>query len=410
MTDDRLTVATQGLADALPYQLTAVRQALDAHHLRPRILLADAVGLGKTIEIGMILSELVRRGRGERILVVTPRHVLEQMQFELWTRFALPFVRLDSLGIQRIRRELPANRNPFAFYKRVIVSIDTLKSDRYNAHLTKQHWDAVVIDESHNVTGATQNNRLARVLATRTDSLILASATPHNGDKNSFAELIRLLEPTAVTPNGELVEDEVRRLIVRRHRYSPEVASTVGADWAERLEPNNVLVKANGIEDEIAAELEDTWLHPQGGKSPYSGSDARLFPWVLAKAFLSSAAALQTTVKERMKKADATEREALQRLLNLAEKNLAQDSAKYDELRRQLTRIGVSKTGNARVVIFAERVSTLYWLRDKLMKDLKLGNGQIEVLHGGVSDIEQQKVVGDFKQESSPIRVLVTGD
>ena len=244
LTDDRLTVSTQGLADALPYQLTAVRKALDPENLRPRILLADAVGLGKTLEIGMILSELVRRGRGERILVVTPRHVLEQMQFELWTRFALPFVRLDSVGIQRIRQKLPANRNPFAYFKRAIVSIDTLKSDRYLAHLEKQHWDAVVIDESHNVTNdSTQNNRLARLLSSRSDALILASATPHNGKKESFAELIRMLEPSAVTPDGELVEDEVKRLIIRRHRHSPEVAAVVGADWAERLEPNNVLVR-----------------------------------------------------------------------------------------------------------------------------------------------------------------------
>jgi hypothetical protein len=140
LTDPTVTVSTRGLADSLPYQLAAVRQALDPKNLRPRILLADAVGLGNTLEIGMILAELVRRGRGERILVVTPRHVLEQMQFELWTRFALPFVRLDSLGIQRIRQMLPANRNPFAHFKRAIVSIDTLKSDRYLAHLEKQHW------------------------------------------------------------------------------------------------------------------------------------------------------------------------------------------------------------------------------------------------------------------------------
>ena len=85
-------------ADALAYQQAAVAKALDPQHLRPRILIADAVGLGKTLEIGMILAELVRRGRGERILVVTPQHVLEQMQHELWTRFALPFVRLDSDG------------------------------------------------------------------------------------------------------------------------------------------------------------------------------------------------------------------------------------------------------------------------------------------------------------------------
>src|SRR3954453_14540325 len=175
LTDPELTVATRGLADALGYQQAAVRKALDPENLRPRILLADAVGLGKTLEIGMILAELVRRGRGERILVVTPRHVLEQMQFELWTRFALPFVRLDSLGIQRIRQKLSGNRNPFAYFKRAIISIDTLKIDRYLAHLEKQHWDAVVIDESHNLTGASQNNRLARLLSTRTDALILAS-------------------------------------------------------------------------------------------------------------------------------------------------------------------------------------------------------------------------------------------
>ena len=118
--------------DHLDYQFEAVSKALDPDKLRPRILLADAVGLGKTMEIGMILSELVRRGRGDRILVVTPKQVLEQIQMELWTRFALPFVRLDSTGIQRIRR-LPANRNPFTYYKRMIISIDTLKSDRYGA-------------------------------------------------------------------------------------------------------------------------------------------------------------------------------------------------------------------------------------------------------------------------------------
>ena len=203
ITDPNLSAALGGLSDPLDYQASAVRKALDPDKLRPRILLADAVGLGKTIEIGMILSELVRRGRGERILIVTPKHVLEQMQMELWTRFSLPFVRLDSTGIQRIRQILPANRNPFTYYKRVIISVDTLKSDRYIAHLRKQWWDAVVVDESHNVTNtASQNNRLVRLLAERTDALVLASATPHNGKAESFAELVRMLDPSAVKPDG----------------------------------------------------------------------------------------------------------------------------------------------------------------------------------------------------------------
>lgn len=401
MTDPRLTVAPRGLLDPLPYQEAAVRQALDPENLRPRILLADAVGLGKTLEIGMILAELVRRGRGERILVVTPRHVLEQMQFELWTRFALPFVRLDSVGIQRIRQKLPANRNPFAHFKRAIVSIDTLKSDRYLAHLEKQHWDAVVIDESHNVTNdATQNNRLARLLSQKSDALILASATPHNGKAESFAELIRMLEPSAVTPDGELVEDEVRRLIIRRHRHSPDVASVVGADWAERLEPHNLLVDANPIEDEIARELEHTWLHPQAGASPYSGGkNVRLFPWILAKAFLSSPAALASSVTERLKRLDpdsptaAKETEALKILGDLAQRNIQEGSAKYDRLVDHLKKIGISRTGEDRVVIFAERVSTLTWLQERLAATFKLKPEQTRVLHGGISDVEQQEIV-----------------
>ena len=71
----------------------------------------------------------------QRIVILLITTAGEQMQFELWTRFALPFVRLGSVGIQRIRQKLPANRNPFAYFKRAIVSIDTLKSDRYLAHL-----------------------------------------------------------------------------------------------------------------------------------------------------------------------------------------------------------------------------------------------------------------------------------
>ncbi|MEK8226489.1 SNF2-related protein [Oerskovia sp. M15] len=234
---------------------------------------------------------------------MTPKHVLEQMQFELWTRFALPFVRLDSTGIQRIRQKLPANRNPFTYFKRVIISIDTLKSDKYVAHLRKQRWDAVVIDESHNVTNtSSQNNRLATMLAARTDALILASATPHNGKAESFAELVRMLEPSAVKPDGTLVEEEVQRLIIRRHRHHPDVASVVGADWAERLEPDNQEVAASPVENEIARELEQTWLWPEGGVSPYSGKTASLFPWTLAKAFLSSPAALAASVRERLKR------------------------------------------------------------------------------------------------------------
>ncbi len=415
--DQNLAVSTHMLADALAYQQAAVTKALDPQHIRPRILIADAVGLGKTLEIGMILSELVRRGRGERILVVTPRHVLEQMQHELWCRFALPFVRLDSTGIQKVRQKLPATRNPFTYFKRAIISIDTLKSPRYKAHLERQQWDAVVIDESHNLTNTgTQNNELARVLAPNTEALILASATPHNGKEESFAELLRLLDPTVVKADGTFTKDDVESLLIRRHRHSPDVAAEVGSDWAERAEPVHLLVKPSPEEDAVAAELSHTWLHPAGGSSPYSGDTKALFPWTLAKAFLSSPAALAESIKQRRSKlnkddpAQYRELKALQVLDELNAKALAQPAGKFAALTDRLKHIGVGHGSETRAVVFAERIATLTWLRDHLPKALGLNAENVAMLHGGLSDIEQQEIVDSFKLETSPIRVLVTGD
>jgi superfamily II DNA or RNA helicase len=415
--DQALTVSTHMLADALAYQQAAVTKALDPQHIRPRILIADAVGLGKTLEIGMILAELVRRGRGERILVVTPKHVLEQMQHELWCRFALPFVRLDSTGIQKVRQKLPATRNPFTYFKRAIISIDTLKSPRYKAHLERHQWDAVVIDESHNLTNTgTQNNELARVLAPNTEALILASATPHNGKEESFAELLRLLDPTVVHADGTFTKQDVESLLIRRHRHSPDVAAEVGSDWAERAEPVHVLVKPSPAEDAVAVELSETWLHPASGTSPYSGDTKALFPWTLAKAFLSSPAALAESIKQRRAKLDATnaaqriELDALRTLDALNADALNDEAGKFSALVKRLKDIGVGKGQPMRAVVFAERIATLTWLRDHLPKAVGLTADNVAMLHGGLSDVDQQAIVDDFKLGTSPIRVLVTGD
>ena len=426
-TSTDLAVVSDVLADPLAYQLTAVRQALDPANLRPRILLADTVGLGKTLEIGMILAELVRRGRGDRILIVTPRHVLEQMQHEMWSRFALPFVRLDSVGIQRVRRSVPASRNPFSVFHRAIISIDTLKSDRYLNHLRKQRWDAVVIDESHNVTNkGTLNNRLADILSRQTDALILASATPHNGDPKSFAELIRLLEPTAVRADGSLDEDAVRRLVIRRHRHSDEVRDVVGGRWKERLTPVNKLVAPSPAEDVVAGELSRTWLHRSdgaalpGGRKAGSRGDS-LFAWTLAKSFLSSPAALIQTIDERLARRrsraagksgtePSEQSQALARLRELAVEANTTASGKYQALLVELRRIGISRSSTERVVVFAERIATLTWLAERLREDLNLPAEAVRVMHGSLSDVEQQEIVEQFRQAHTPVRVLVTGD
>lgn len=408
-----LEVSGRILADPLDYQLVAVHKALSPANPRPRILLADAVGLGKTLEIGMILAELMRRGRGERMLAITPKHVMEQFQQEMWTRFAIPLVRLDSVGIQKVRQKLPASRNPFTYFPRVIVSMDTLKSPKYLAQLHKVHWDAVVIDEIHNATNAgTQNNRLARTVAPTTDALVLASATPHNGDDRSFKEILRLLDPLAVMPDGTIDTEAAKRLIIRRHRQSPEVSKVVGSQWAERAEPKHIPVSASDEEAAVAHELHDRWI---GGAADTGRTKDHLFPWTLVKSFLSSPAALFETIRGRLSRlpenADtATERQALEELAELAAAITPETSEKYNALVNYLQEIGVAKGSDTRVVVFSERVATLHWLQENLTRHMKLPKGAVKIMHGGLSDTEQMALIDEFKRTDSPLRVLVTGD
>ena len=437
-----LAVSRQQLLDPLDFQHRAVHKALTG--LRPRLLIADAVGLGKTLEVGMILSELIRRGRGEKILVVTPRHILEQFQHELWTRFAIPLVRLDSEGIQRVQREIPGNRNPFTYYKRAIISIDTLKNaGRYRHHLEGIRWDAVVIDECHNlVNRGTLNNQLARVLAPRTEALLLTSATPHNGDPNSFAELIRLLDPTAIADPTKIDEKAISHLYVRRHKHHDDVSAEVVGEWAERAEPKPLMVEANPAEEALFAELADTWTHPRSGQAPTSGRGRSLFPWTLFKAALSSHKALLQTVEARrsslaskaakqasngddesprLSADDQREDEALARLAELAAAvgdttdpadnlNSAAPASKLTALIDELKQIGIGPKSKARVVVFSERIATLDWLAATVPTALKLKEKHVRVLHGGMADLKQMDVIEEFGLADADVRILFTGD
>ncbi len=399
------------LLDKLTYQQRPAELALK--NLRPRILLADVVGLGKTLEIGLILAELIRRGRGDRILVVTPQQVLEQFQLELWTRFAIPLIRLDSLGIQRIQQEIPAGRNPFTHYKRIIISIDTLKREgEYGHHLDAMHWDAVVIDESHNLIGERNlRNRLAKRLAKRTDALLLASATPHNGDARSFAELIDMLDPAAIADDRNYAAKDIAHLYIRRTKISNEVTNEIGGKWRERGPSQAIRCPASPAEEDVFAELTRVWL-ADPTVAPGAGTDRRLFPYTLLKAFLSSHKALAVTARKRAKNTgDQTERAALTRLAALAGQVTDDDSAKLTALVAKLREIGVGPYSTTRAVVFSESVPTHEWLRTTLPGQLSLTrDGQVELMHGALSDTQQQEIIERFSLTDSPVRVLLTGD
>lgn len=412
--DAALRTVGRMLVDDLTYQQIPIHRALDM--LRPRILIADAVGLGKTIEVAGLLNELAIRGAASRVLAVVPQSILEQVQHELWCRTGFPLVRLDTPGIQKMKNRIPSGRNPFAYFKRVIVSIDTIKQPgRYLPLLKDVHWDVVWIDECHSlINRRSQNSELANVLANNSDGFILTSATPHNGKPESFAELIHLLDPTAIADRSDYEAEDIEHLFVRRHRHSPEVEAEVGDAWAERHPPSVVPVTPSPAEEAIFAELTATWIRPPDGQSVPCAD--RLFPWTLFKAASSSPAALLATVEGRLDrrsgtdKMGAAEETALRRLSKLAQQAVDEGpTEKFALLLAQLEKLGVAKGTKGRAVIFSERVDTLEWLREQFLA-IGRKDDEIVVFHNDLGEQDRQEKVKEFGLEDSKLRLFISGD
>lgn len=188
---------------------------------RPRILIADDVGLGKTIEAGLAYLELATRRRARRVLIVAPASICKQWRSELLEKFGIEFDIFNRDEIEAVRRSSEVGTNPFTLRQRVIISLDLAKMDATFGELRGTTWDLAIIDEAHHVamsdeSDVTQNRRFAEWLATASQGLFLLSATPHDGSDATFASLIRLLEPRLVPPGALLQRSAIDPYIVRR--------------------------------------------------------------------------------------------------------------------------------------------------------------------------------------------------
>jgi superfamily II DNA or RNA helicase len=220
---DALVAVQPGRLELQPYQLVPVLRAIRMS--RVRLLLADSVGLGKTVQAGLVLTELVARRLAHRILVVSPAGpLLEQWRTEMRERFGLRLDVVDRARLEEIRRGTELGTNPFDHIPLGLVSIDFLKQERVLDQLERSIYDVVVIDEAHHCTdlGAaeerddSQRRRLAEVLARRCDSMLLLTATPHDGNDRSFASLCELLDPSLVDGHGSLRGERYQEHVVRR--------------------------------------------------------------------------------------------------------------------------------------------------------------------------------------------------
>jgi len=409
--------------DDLTFQHLPVERALAQD--RVRLLIADDVGLGKTLEAGLITSELALRGRADRILVVTTRAMLTQFQKEFWTRFSIPLSRLDSAAIRRMRNRIPAHYNVFDQFDRSIVSIDTLKRDnQIRDALKHSYWDLIIIDEAHNAAerksvagGKSQRAELAQILSSRTDSLLLLTATPHDGSQESFASLIRMLDPTRVPDPTRLHRSDIDDLVIRRFRSSPEVVKDLGRVVPERqLLPRRFPLSP---EEEVAYQaIAD--LHLDLDEETTRGRAIDLFRTTIAKAIFSSPAACLETLERRLRgiengtaRGTPDDRDRLRGLADQVAAINTEAFSKYQELLRMLR--DLKWTGRAprdRLVIFSERIATVSWLADRLREDLGLSADQVARVDGGSveADVRTQEVIEAFGQERSPIRILIASD
>lgn len=416
-TDSSLHIGNKAAMDLMNFQLEPTQMTLQRP--RQRILIADTVGLGKTLEAGILMSELIARGKGKRILVVTVKSMMTQFQKEMWNRFTIPLIRLDSSKIQKVRADLPANYNPFFYYDKTIVSIDTIKRDiEYRTHLENAWWDIIVIDEAHNVAERgkkqAQRAKLAKLLSERSDTLIMLSATPHDGRSESFASLMNMLDPTAIANPKEYGPDDIKGLCVRR--FKKDVKDQVKGAFKERQVSVETCNASN--DEEYAFEVfADMRLDMDLARNNYSG---QLFKTSLEKALFSSPAACIKSIDERLKRLrkkydeqEIKDIKSLEDLKSALERISPEKFSKYQSLLALLQNPEYNwnhKNPDDRVVIFTERIETMRYIVSRLREDLKIKESAVQELYGGMSDNEQQGIVEDFGREESPIRILVASD
>jgi superfamily II DNA or RNA helicase len=209
--------------DPLPHQIHLVHHILASGNLN--WMVADDVGLGKTIEVGMLLAALQARGQFRRILLVTPAGLVHQWQEELFHKFGMPDFQIYGSDFN-VRKP-----HHWKLYDKVIASIDKLKSE---AHLEKlmmaEHWDMVVFDEAHRLSRrqwgskleSTERFKLAAALRKKTDAMLLLSATPHQGMHDKFQALLELLRPE--------LQDDIRMLDMHPEILSDMVIRNHKAD------------------------------------------------------------------------------------------------------------------------------------------------------------------------------------
>lgn len=245
----------------LPHQLHVLNRAMETNNIR--YILADEVGLGKTIEAGMIIKELKSRGLVQRVLVVCPTGLVTQWASEMQEKFHEKFNIILPSDYDTIRRLTDAD-DVYGQYDQVISPMDSIKPiekhagwsdervEKYNEEriysIINSGWDLIIIDEAHRVAGSSgevARYKLGYLLSQASPYLLLLSATPHNGKTEPFLRLVRLLDEEAFPNSRSIVKEQVAPYLIRTEKreaidnngnllFKNRITHLVEMTWDER--------------------------------------------------------------------------------------------------------------------------------------------------------------------------------
>jgi SNF2 family DNA or RNA helicase len=307
-----------------PYQLLAVKKVMES--LRQRFLIADDVGLGKTIEAGLVMQELTARHRGRRILVVVPASLQDQWKKEMQRHFHRAFYIYNSRKMEGIQELVDENLNPWLAKNSIITSIDWVKPQYEGTGASRRNinpifdqlmkvekpWDLLIIDEAHYVSTDSNRADLARAIQERCDSLLLLTATPHSGNPEHFFNLLNLIDPFMFADPEDLdrpdARERVDKVMIRRGKETIFELNETGElvkKFKER-DPQPIEIEFTEAEQElyeaVSAYTGEGWAHliRQRKITPAERYMGKFLLMLVQKRMVSSLFALRETLARRI--------------------------------------------------------------------------------------------------------------
>ena len=434
----------------LPHQLHVLNRAMETNNIR--YILADEVGLGKTIDAGMIIRELKSRGLVSRILVVCPTGLVTQWASEMQEKFHEKFQVILPSDYDTIRR-LTDNDDVYGQFDQVISPMDSIKPiekhagwseekvEKYNEEriysIINSGWDLIIIDEAHRVAGSSgevARYKLGNLLAQASPYLLLLSATPHNGKTEPFLRLIRLLDADAFPNAKSIVREQVAPFLIRTEKreaidnngnllFKNRITHLVTISWDER----------NNLQRELY-EMVSSYVAKTYNKALRNRKKNMCLIFLLIimqRMVTSSTAAIRQSLERRLNVLleqrtcvgnlreedldelniedgveDALEAisldmeleiEELKQIISLAKQAQFQNQdAKVEPLLNEIDAI-LSEDRTQKVIIFTEFVATQTYLQELLVNR----GYTVTILNGGMSIDERNAAMQEFKTSTS---------